>query len=214
MNQSMSARETNSLKIRDALITACGDLLAKQPIDAITINNIVETAGVAKGSFYNHFPDKEALAATVSSAIRNEVEIAVSRSNENVTDPAYKIARGMCNHVQLAVADPRRATIMLRGLEKVTTGEHPLNQAIQEHIQEGIESGRFEARCQDAGLIQLIGSVYVTNLRILEQNLSAEQAIKLCTGVFTLVLCGFGLNEDESRRIVSDSARDIIRDRI
>ena len=58
MTEAITAREANSLRIRSALIRACGDLLVEKPIDAVTINNIVEIAGVAKGSFYNHFPDK------------------------------------------------------------------------------------------------------------------------------------------------------------
>lgn len=211
MSQGMSPREANSLRIRAALVTACGDLMVEKPIDAVTINNIVEKAGVAKGSFYNHFPDKETLAAAVSEAIFNEVEIAVRKSNENVTDPAYKIVRGMCNHVQLAVSDPKRATIMARGLEKVIAGEHPLDRTAKVDIESGIESGRFEQRCEEAGLIQTMGSVYFTNLRILAQSLSAREAIELCTRVFTLLLCGFGLDEKEALRIVSDSARDIIK---
>jgi hypothetical protein len=211
MSQVMSPREANSLRIRAALVTACGDLMVEKPIDAVTINNIVEKAGVAKGSFYNHFPDKETLAAAVSEAIFNEVEIAVRKSNENVTDPAYKIVRGMCNHVQLAVSDPKRATIMARGLEKVIAGEHPLDRTAKVDIENGIESGRFEQRCEEAGLIQTMGSVYFTNLRILAQSLSAGEAIELCTRVFTLLLCGFGLDETEALRIVSDSARDIIK---
>ena len=73
MDNAVSAREANSIRIRDALIAACADLLAKHPIDAITINNIVETAGVAKGSFYNHFSDKDALADAVAAAIRSGV---------------------------------------------------------------------------------------------------------------------------------------------
>src|SRR5210317_1910282 len=86
MSQVMSAREANSLRIRAALVTACGDLLVDKPIDAVTINNIVEKAGVAKGSFYNHFPDKESLALSVSAAIRAEVERKITDSNRNVTD--------------------------------------------------------------------------------------------------------------------------------
>jgi AcrR family transcriptional regulator len=105
MSKAISAREAQSLRIREALLNACGDLLSEQPIDAITINNIVETAGVAKGSFYNHFPDKEALAAEVSSAIRVELERSVEESNRNVTDPAYRLVRGMCIHLQMAVAE-------------------------------------------------------------------------------------------------------------
>lgn len=211
MSEVRSAREAHSLRIRDALVTACGDLLIEKPIDALTINNIVETAGVAKGSFYNHFPDKEALAITVSEAIFNEVELAVKMSNKNVTDPAYKIVRGMCNHMQLAVSDPRRAIIMLRGHEKIKTGANPLNRTAQADIAQGVESGRFEQRCENSGLIQVMGVVYFTSLSILEQKLSAKEAIELCTGVFTLILCGFGLDEEEALRIVADSARDIIK---
>ncbi len=210
MSKTVSAREAQSLRIRKALLNACGDLLSEKPVDAITINNIVETAGVAKGSFYNHFPDKETLAAEVSSAIRAELEQVVQESNHNVTDPAYRLVRGICIHLQLAVADPRRATIMLRGAGWNTATDNPLNEGIKTDIADGLASGRFEPRCEDAGVIQVIGAAFFTMLRITEEQHSAEQAIELSTKVFTLVLCGFGLSEGEARRIVADSARDLI----
>lgn len=211
MSKAVSAREAQSLRIREALLNACGDLLSEQPIDAITINNIVETAGVAKGSFYNHFPDKEALAVEVSSAIRAELERSVEDSNRNVTDPAYRLVRGMCIHLQLAVADSRRAIIMLRGAGWSTATNNPLNEGIKADIADGLASGRFEPRCEDAGVIQVIGAVFFTMLRIIEEQHTAEQAIDLATRVFTLILCGFGLREDEAVRIVADSARDLIK---
>ena len=210
MNRAISTREAHSLRIRQALLSACEDLLVTQPIDAITINNIVQAAGVAKGSFYNHFPDKETLAATVSAAIRDEVEQAVATSNDNVTDPAYKIVRGACNHLRFAVVDPRRAMIMLRGHEKTASGDFPLNQNIKAHVQEGLESGRFEPRCKDAGVIQILGATYFSMLEVIEREYGASQAIALATRVYTLLLCGFGLREEEAAMIVADSARDII----
>jgi len=210
MTKALGAREANSLKIRAALISACEDLLGKNPIDAITINNIVETAGVAKGSFYNHFPDKESLAVTVSTAIREEVERKVADSNMNVTDPAYRIARGICHHIKLAVDNPQRAMIMLRNPKLATSGEYPLNKNIQIDIREGVESGRFSPRCEEAGIIQVIGATISTMLRVIEKDLSIDQAIDLSTKVFMLTLCGFGVIEEEAFRIVSDSAKDII----
>lgn len=210
MSKAPGAREAHSLKIRAALISAGEHLLALHPIDAITINSIVDTAGVAKGSFYNHFADKEALAVAVSTAIREEVEQSVTRGNLNVTDPAYKIIRGCCHHIQLAVQDPQRATIMLRKYEWATSADFALNRSMEEDLAEGIDSLRFQPRCKDAGSIQILGSTTFTMLRILEQELSADQAIMLTVKVFTLVLCGFGLAEEEATRIVTDSARDII----
>jgi AcrR family transcriptional regulator len=211
MSEEPSAREANSFRIRGALLAACGDLMTEQPVEAITINNIVQRAGVAKGSFYNHFPDKEALAATVSAAALSDVEKAIEKGNENVTDPAYKVVRGLCNYMQFAVSDARAATIMLRGHDWVTSGDHQLNLSIQEHISEGVLSGRFMPRCEEAGVIQVVGTAYFSMIRIIEQKLSAKKAIELSTKVFSLILCGFGLDEEEAVRIVSDSAKDIIR---
>jgi len=208
--QGISAREAQSQKIKDSLLRACGDLLFQHSIDAITINEIVQRAGVAKGSFYNHFPDKETLATTVSNLILVEVEERVRKANENVTDPAYRMVRGMCTHMQLAVSDPRRATIMLRGNDWVNAGDHHLHKSVSDDVAAGIASGRFARRCDDVGVLQIIGTGYFSMIRILDQQLSAEQAIDLATRAFSLTLCGFGLGEEEAVRIVADSARDII----
>jgi AcrR family transcriptional regulator len=207
----LSAREAQSLKIRDSLLRACGDLLFEQPIDAITINEIVQRAGVAKGSFYNHFPDKEALATTVSDAILMEVRARVRKNNENVTDPAYRIVRGMCTHIQLAVCDPRRAMIMLRGHDWASAEDHHLHRSVKEDVSEGIASGRFARRCDDVGVLQIMGTGYISMIRIVDQRLSVHQAIDLAIKAISLILCGFGLEESEAVRIVSDSARDIIK---
>jgi len=207
----LTARQAQSARIRDALLQACGDLLFEHPVDGITINEIVQRAGVAKGSFYNHFADKETLAAAVSGEILAMVEERVRSCNENVTDPAYRLVRGMCTHMQLAVADPRRATIMLRGLDWVTAGDHQLYDSVQADVMQGIASGRFAPRCEDVGVLQVIGTGHFSLIRIIEHRLSVAATVDLATRAFSLVLCGFGLEEAEAVRIVSDSARAIIR---
>ena len=138
------------------------------------------------------------------------MEVAVSDGNKNVTDPAYKVVRGLCTHAQLAVSDPRRARIMMRGHDKASTSEHPFSRSVKQDITEGIASTRFNASCTEAGLIHIMGAGYFTSLSILDQQLSVAEAIELCTKVFTLTLCGFGLVEEEAHRIVSDSARNIM----
>jgi len=211
MKKALSAREEHSIKVRNSLLRACGDLLAEQSIDAITINEIVELAGVGKGSFYNHFADKMVLAATVSNAILAEVEATVQKCNENVTDPAYRVVRGMCTHMQMAISDPRRAAIMLRGHDWATSDIHPLHRNVQDDIAKGVASGRFAARCEEFGILQIVGTGYFSMIRIIEQRLTPEQAIDLATKAFSLILYGFGLPEEEAVRIVSDSAKDIIK---
>jgi len=208
---SQSAREAHSERIRNALLQSCADWLCEKPIDAITINEIVERAGVAKGSFYNHFPDKEALQATVSAAILREVEHQVRANNENVADPAYRLTRGLCTHIRLAVVDPRRATIMLRGHDWAISGQHELHKSVRNDVSQGIASGRFAERCRDVGVLQVIGTGYFSMLRILEQKLPVRGAVDLATRALSLTLCGFGVEEAEATHIASASAKEIIR---
>ena len=54
-----SRQEPRRLRTRAALLASGAELLGQRPIDAIAINEIVEHAGVAKGSFFNHFADKD-----------------------------------------------------------------------------------------------------------------------------------------------------------
>ncbi len=51
-------RRTNT---REALLVAARTLLAGRTTEGFTVDDIVQSAGVAKGSFYNHFSDKEEL---------------------------------------------------------------------------------------------------------------------------------------------------------
>jgi len=209
MTKAVGTREAHSRKIKAALTDACIELMGKQSIDAITINNIVEAAGVAKGSFYNHFPDKEALAASISGTIRAEVEARVREGNRNVTDPAYRASRGISHHVKLAIDEPQRATILLRDHAMATTA-HPLNKDVEQDLLEGIESGRFSPLCEAAGIIQLVGVTIALMLRVIDEKLDAELAIELTHKALTLTLCGFGLPQEEALRITFDSAKDII----
>lgn len=71
-------------------------------------------------------------------------------------------------------------------------------------------SGRCAPRREDVGVLQIIGTGYFSMIRILDQQLSAQQAIDLATRAFSFTLCGFGLSEEEAVRIVADSARAII----
>ena len=61
-------------------------LLSQRPIDAVTVDDIVQAAEVGKGSFYNHFADREALARAITSQIRASIESAVARVQQAAAD--------------------------------------------------------------------------------------------------------------------------------
>ena len=54
----MGKSELNKQKKREALLNTAFELFTTQGTNKTTINNIVEAAGVAKGTFYLYFKDK------------------------------------------------------------------------------------------------------------------------------------------------------------
>lgn len=54
----MGKSDLNKQKKREALLNTAFELFTTQGINKTTINNIVEAAGVAKGTFYLYFKDK------------------------------------------------------------------------------------------------------------------------------------------------------------
>ncbi|HEY2485366.1 MAG TPA: helix-turn-helix domain-containing protein [Candidatus Binataceae bacterium] len=58
----LSRRDRRKLETRQALLDATHTLLASRNLDALSVDEIAMRADVAKGTFYNYFADKDALA--------------------------------------------------------------------------------------------------------------------------------------------------------
>ena len=112
-------------RTRSALIAAGFELLVERPIDAIPIDEVVAKAGVAKGSFFNHFADKQAFAEAIATEVRLELEDQVTRANAGVSDPIARIAGGMRVCALFAINNPKRTTVLLRSHASSTARKGP-----------------------------------------------------------------------------------------
>jgi len=61
MEQTLSRRERKKLETRQALLEAALALFREKGYDVTTVEEIAEQADVAKGTFVNYFPSKQAL---------------------------------------------------------------------------------------------------------------------------------------------------------
>lgn len=56
---SVTRREQSALETRQLIFNTAMDLFAEKGYDSVTVDDICEKAGVAKGTFYNHFKSKD-----------------------------------------------------------------------------------------------------------------------------------------------------------
>ena len=66
---------------RQALLAAAEELFGRHGFSAVSVDQIVARAGVAKGTFYNHFRDKDDIAGQAALAIRHEVRDRIAADN-------------------------------------------------------------------------------------------------------------------------------------
>ena len=201
-------------RTREALLAAGAALLAERPIDALAVDDIVNAAGVAKGSFYNHFADKAALAVAIGDAVRADIETRVDAANANVADPAPRLVRGICVYVDFALADAARARIMARGLRAAaaTPGDSAtdLHAGLRADIALGLSAGRFALPTSDVGTLFVAGVGEAALAAVLAPTTTPQFAVLLAQQLCALVLKAFGLPQDEAERIAAQAAHDVI----
>lgn len=139
-------------KSRAALLQAGLTLFAERPVDAVPIDEIVTVAGVAKGTFFNHFADKHAFAGAIASEIRLEIEDLVATTNRDVSDPMDRLANGMRVAGNFALSNRQRTQILLRMGDGMPSENHPLNRGVSADISAAVRSGQARPEAELQGV--------------------------------------------------------------
>jgi AcrR family transcriptional regulator len=203
-------REARKASTRDALLRAGRSLFAVEAVDAVSIDAVVAAAGVSKGSFYNHFPDRNALADCVAGDIRAELHAEVERANAGEADAARRMARAVCVFFRYAATDPEGAAALARihGANIATASPH--NAPLVGDIHDGLTDGRFHIPTLDSGVVLVIGVVQAGMLSILQEPGTAL-AVAKAQQLGMLILRALGVEAQEAERIAAQSAEQIVR---
>src|SRR5260221_9100725 len=77
---------------RKALLSAAEKVIAEKGFERVTIDEIAETADLAKGTFYNYFDDKNEIAKELALTIRHDLDAEVGVAQAGIEDPAARLA--------------------------------------------------------------------------------------------------------------------------
>jgi AcrR family transcriptional regulator len=196
------------LRTRAALLSAGRALLATRDIDGISIDEIVAAADVAKGSFYNHFGDKDAFAREIGGAVRRQVEQAVVLANAGVSDTPLRLARGLCVYLRFAIEHRDSAKVLWRLNAGSTMPDAPINRELTRDLTQGIQSGRFSSVELETGLLLVMGTVVISMRHVLEERVSTPHA-QIAANMGCGMLRALGVPRAEARRVADSAAKGI-----
>ena len=192
-------------RTRGALVEAGVRLLSLRPIEAVSVDEITESADIAKGSFYNHFKDKESLAREVAREVREEVEARVAQANRDIADPAVRVARALLVFALYAQERPERARALSRLHAGATLPGAPSNRGVRADLVSGLACGRFSGFALETGVMSIIATVQITLARLLDPA-APRLREKALADIAAFLLRGLGLSGAAARNAAAQAA--------
>jgi AcrR family transcriptional regulator len=201
-------RDRRKQATRQALLDATHTLLASRSLDALSVDEIAMSADVAKGTFYNYFPDKDALARELASQVRARLETEIARANEGLEDPAARIARAFCTLLKFSLNSPKQAAAMMRLFPHATDPSAPINSGVRRDVVNGLTRGRIVAPSEDTAIAFIVGVFMAGVNRALD--LSPGRARALVRDLGTILLHGLGLGRTQAERVMNQAIDSIL----
>jgi AcrR family transcriptional regulator len=196
-------------RTRAALLNADRTLFAARDIDGITVDEIVAVADVAKGSFYNHFVDKDVFAREIASSVRKQAEQLVQEVNVGIDDPAAHLARALCVFMRFAIEHRESAQVLWRLNSGATMVDAPINRNLREHVLDGITQQRFKHVDLEAAVLLVMGVIVISLRHALEERL-VTPPIDVAKGMAAGLLRSLGVAPNQAARLACEAADDIL----
>lgn len=167
-------RETKKRAVRKALYEAAVQLIERDGYDAVSVDQIVAIAGVAKGTFFNHFPGKaDLLADWYRQAMQDGLEIDLS-GIRSLPEQWLALARAS---VQGAAASPNMWSAKAEqapSTPSIQTAEREVDVALLDRMTGLAASAAFDRPVDAAGLADLAVTLVTGSIREAQVTGQAE----------------------------------------
>ena len=166
----------------------------------VTVRELAEAAGIARGTVYNNLPHPAALFETVALRLGEEMHERVNLSFAGIADPAVRLANGLRLFIRRAHDEPHWGRFIIRfamtaaALRQMWEG-HPLRD-----LGDGLSQGRYRFQPEQlpsvlamAASLGLAGMVMVLEGHKTWRDAGSDAA--------ELMLRAIGIEEAEARQI-------------
>jgi AcrR family transcriptional regulator len=112
----MTSKTYHHGNLKAALISAGLEILSEQGIEGLSLRNVAKKIGVSHTASYNHFPDKQALLAAISTAGHEQLhQILLDTFEKTKHSSSHIISEIAWAYLQFALDNPAIFKLMFSG---------------------------------------------------------------------------------------------------
>lgn len=173
--------------------------LAERGPAGVSAGGIATAAGVATGTFYNHFSTVDEFLDAIAQQVGRGIEIGQATLAEIEHDPATRVAIGVLQLLRMADTDPTSASTFVKLVGARPEFRARVRTIVSSAIVDGVNAERFDVEIGNASTNAVLGAT-LQSMRslILGETTHAEAA-----GVARLVLRLLGVEAREVETILN-----------
>lgn len=187
--QEASSSDGKRSRTRALLLDTAISVFAAKGIEAASILEITEAAGLSNGSFYYHFRDKAALVEAVGGAVAATLVRETDEAMTAITKGTERVAFGGLFFIRRGRADPVWGRLIVRALADLGEFREQIIAGIRKDVEIGIEQQLFDVESVPSLYAMLLAIVAAAMHESLERrdaqgiDLLAAQSILRVLGV-------------------------------
>ncbi|MAD45431.1 MAG: TetR family transcriptional regulator [Oceanospirillaceae bacterium] len=177
-------------------------LFAEKGSTQVTVSELADTAGVARGTIYNHVDSVQTLFEDVAVHLANEMNQRILSALRQQQDPALKLATGVRHYIRRAHEEPAWGNFISRfgfssaALRRLGSG------APVQILMDGVQSGQYRIRAdQLSAVITMIGSSVLGAIYLVREGLRTWRDAG--TDCAELLLRALGVSEEQARALAT-----------
>ena len=187
-------------KMRARLQESALQIIAAEGAAALSIDRLIQYAGVSRGTFYKYYDAPVTLVRELALGISNELIAQAEPLVQQVQDPAARIAIGLRALMQICCAH----TVL--GQFLVHLGWHDINQQhlmfdyVQRDIQQAQRQGRLPAMPTELALA-LVGACAIAGIQVMMR--ADRKRVDVPAQTAAAILRALGMGAQEAHTIAS-----------
>ena len=195
-------------KARLALIDATKRLLARRDFAGFTIDDVAREAGVARGSFYNHFRHLDELVRVTRDLVQVELASAITAAIADSRDAPTSIARGIATMMCFGYANRADAPLLMGHGRGAADPASAGNALLAAALHEGVDRGDLDIRTLEMGFVAVRGICELGLSRMLAVHHEFSAVRELTLGMCVSALRALGVPDERAEPVATAAVAD------
>lgn len=197
--QGQTAGGSKRERTRSALLDATVSVVAAKGMEAAKILDITEAAGLANGTFYNYFDDKESILREAAYGIALAVSRQLDEEMSGIGDAGRRVVTATTRFIEIVVREPDWAHVLLGSAEVMPEMRKDIYRYLRSDIELGVEQGKFDVEVTGFLLDQVASLIGVSIRTQISTGPNAALTRQTCESILRLL----GMSPAKARKLAA-----------